>query len=92
MSHLFVSKNLELTTCLLLILLIALGSAGCATKTTMTPQAAATSAVVTAAPAATSTAALEFPQGGPVGPGGSRNFASVAPTYKDLAYATVSSG
>jgi acetyl esterase/lipase len=52
-------------------------------------KATAPAAAATAAPASTNAAASVLPQKG--GSGGGASFASVAPTFKDLAYATLSS-
>jgi acetyl esterase/lipase len=87
----------------LLALLTAISLTGCDTTTpaakqpTTQPQATGAQTVATSEkPAAqvqvtiasTTQAVGVIPQGG--GPGGSSTFASVAPTYKDLAYATIS--
>lgn len=66
---------------LTLAVLILLNATGCGASTTSTPDASTTP---TALPEQTSI----MPARG--GVGGSSTFASVAPTYKDLAYATVS--
>ncbi len=72
-----VSKFLVLA----LAVLVLLSATGCGTTTTATPSIV---------PAVTTEDAGVMPQRGS-GPGGSSTFASVAPTHKDLAYATVSS-
>lgn len=63
-----------------MVALVLLSGTGCGATTTTTPAAA------TAVP---TEATDVMPQRG--GPGGTSTFASVAPTYKDLAYATLSS-
>lgn len=82
-----VSKFLVLA----LAALVLLSATGCGSSATATsapqPASDATSAPVAAPAASTETAVM--PRRG--GPGGSSAFSSVAPTYKDLAYATVSS-
>jgi acetyl esterase/lipase len=89
MLNLSIKKNIVPAMGLLLALLIVIGASGCSTKAA-TAQPAATSKLVASVPAATSTAASVLPQIGPGGPGGGGSFAAVAPTYSDLAYATVS--
>jgi acetyl esterase/lipase len=74
----------------LLMLLVALNTSACSSRAATTLQPTATSVAVTSAPAATNTAASVMPQTRPLGPGGG-SFASVAPTYTDLVYATISS-
>ena len=71
-----------------LAVLVLLSATGCGTTATVT-SAAAPTAVSTSAPAVTTEQAGVMPMRG--GPGGSSTFASVAPTHKDLAYATLSS-
>jgi acetyl esterase/lipase len=66
-----------------LALLMVLSTTGCGATTT--PEAPATTQAVVTISEATPTINI-IPQ--PGGPGGSSSFASVEPTYKDLAYAT----
>lgn len=88
---------------LALALVIVSGAAGCGTTASPAAPATASPAVqaaaspeaqATAQPAAPAGQATPtpnvMPQRGPGGPGGSSTFASVAPTYPDLAYATLS--
>jgi acetyl esterase/lipase len=70
----------------LLTVPMAIGMAGCGTATPAA-ESPTVQAQATAAPQATQTTGV-MPQRG--GPGGAGTFASVAPTHKDLTYATVS--
>ncbi len=75
-------KNFETKlTMLTLAVLMLLSTGGCGTATTASP-------TTSAAPVASTEQTSVKPMRG--GSGGSSTFASVAPTYKDLAYATVS--
>ncbi len=91
MLNLYISKNLIFIISLLLVMIIILSVTGCSTSATTILQPAATSEAGASIPVATSTAASVVPQRAPGGPGSSGVFASVAPTYQDLVYATLSS-
>ncbi len=80
-----VSKPITRIAIMMLALLVALSATGCGTTT----NTAIPSTSQTATEATQSTNVM--PQRGAGGPTGSSTFASVAPTYTDLAYATVSS-
>jgi acetyl esterase/lipase len=77
------TKNVTQLTLLTLVLLLVLAATGCT----------GTSAATEVAPAATSAPASQtggLPPLGAGAPGGSSNFVSIDPTYKDLAYASLS--
>jgi acetyl esterase/lipase len=86
MLLILINKHIILAINLLLTLLIVLGISGCG-NTAINP--ATTASQGAEQPQATS-ASTVIPQGGRPGGAGTGSFTSVAPTYQDMAYATLS--